>query len=70
MPFTFYYCWRRCVLQALGNVICALSEGKQHVPYRDSKLTRMLQVRSLLGSSRVRAHLASQYLVAVLVHRE
>ena len=31
-------------LLALGNVICALSEGKQHVPYRDSKLTRMLQV--------------------------
>lgn len=32
-------------LLALGNVICALSEGKQHVPYRDSKLTRMLQVK-------------------------
>ena len=32
-------------LLALGNVICALSEGKAHVPYRDSKLTRMLQVR-------------------------
>ncbi len=31
-------------LLALGNVINALSEGKQHVPYRDSKLTRMLQV--------------------------
>lgn len=34
-------------LFALGNVISALSEGKSHVPYRDSKLTRMLQV--LLG---------------------
>lgn len=31
-------------LLALGNVINALSEGKTHVPYRDSKLTRMLQV--------------------------
>jgi hypothetical protein len=30
-------------LLALGNVISALSEGKPHVPYRDSKLTRMLQ---------------------------
>ena len=33
-------------LLALGNVINALSEGKAHVPYRDSKLTRMLQVRA------------------------
>lgn len=32
-------------LLALGNVISALSEGKAHIPYRDSKLTRMLQVR-------------------------
>lgn len=31
-------------LLALGNVISALSENKPHVPYRDSKLTRMLQV--------------------------
>ena len=31
-------------LLALGNVINALSEGKAHVPYRDSNLTRMLQV--------------------------
>jgi len=31
-------------LSALGNVISALVEGKHtHVPYRDSKLTRMLQ---------------------------
>lgn len=34
-------------LLALGNVISALSEGKSHVPYRDSKLTRMLQVRTI-----------------------
>jgi Kinesin motor domain len=35
-------------LLALGNVISALGDeqkrGKVHVPYRDSKLTRMLQV--------------------------
>lgn len=36
-------------LLALGNVINALSEGKAHVPYRDSKLTRMLQVRECGG---------------------
>lgn len=32
-------------LSALGNVVSALSEGKKiaHVPYRDSKLTRLLQ---------------------------
>jgi len=32
-------------LSALGNVISALSDGKpgKHVPYRDSKLTRLLQ---------------------------
>lgn len=42
-------------LSALGNVVNALTDGKAtHVPYRDSKLTRVLQVIlcSKLGSSR------------------
>jgi len=30
-------------LSALGNVIHALTNGSEHVPYRDSKLTRILQ---------------------------
>lgn len=30
-------------LLALGNCINALAEGRRHVPYRDSKLTRLLQ---------------------------
>lgn len=39
-------------LSALGNVINALTDGRStHVPYRDSKLTRMLQ-ESLGGNAR------------------
>ena len=39
-------------LSALGNVIAALADGnKAHVPYRDSKLTRILQ-ESLGGNAR------------------
>ncbi|KAH0573457.1 Kinesin-like protein [Spironucleus salmonicida] len=38
-------------LLALGNVISALNENKKHIPYRDSKLTRVLQ-DSLGGKSK------------------
>jgi hypothetical protein len=38
-------------LLALGNVIQALCDGKAHVPFRTSKLTRLLQP-SLAGNSR------------------
>ena len=40
-------------LSALGNVIAALADGnKSHIPYRDSKLTRILQ-ESLGGESKI-----------------
>uniref|UniRef100_A0A8C8H7M4 Kinesin-like protein n=1 Tax=Oncorhynchus tshawytscha TaxID=74940 RepID=A0A8C8H7M4_ONCTS len=38
-------------LSSLGNVISALAEGNTHVPYRDSKMTRILQ-DSLGGNCR------------------
>lgn len=42
-------------LSELGNVISALSEGKPHVPYRNSKLTRMLQARASWETGGVRS---------------
>lgn len=47
-------------LLALGNVISALGDEKKrasasHVPYRDSKLTRLLQVRHLISYSSLSA---------------
>ena len=36
-------------LSALANVINALADGKPHIPFRDSKLTRILQ-QSLGGN--------------------
>lgn len=41
-------------LSALGNVIAALTDAsRKHVPYRDSKLTRLLQVRPSRRKGRV-----------------
>ena len=39
MTSLIYLCW----LNLAGNCINALAEGRRHVPYRDSKLTRLLQ---------------------------
>ena len=48
-------------LSALGNVISALVDGKPggHVPYRDSKLTRLLQVHAAAAAAFLAAAAAS-----------
>lgn len=47
-------------LLALGNVISALSRGeKRHVPYRNSKLTRLLKNRYAFTQSCTEAEAAS-----------
>jgi hypothetical protein len=35
-------------LSSLGNCVSALVAGRKHIPYRDSKLTRLLQVPIIL----------------------
>ncbi|KAG1650130.1 Chromosome-associated kinesin KIF4B [Nymphon striatum] len=44
---------------ALGNVINALCDKNNHIPYRDSKLTRLLQ-DSLGGNSHTLSHIMSR----------
>ncbi len=44
-----------CGSKALGNVIAALTDERtkfNHVPYRESKLTRLLQVPRVLAAGR------------------
>jgi hypothetical protein len=54
-------------LSFLGNCIRALSESdRTHIPFRDSKLTRLLQ-DSLGGNTRVRRHVPARAFVDLLL---
>jgi len=56
-------------LSALGNVINALTDGKSsHIPYRDSKLTRILQ-EALGGNSRTALIIVSDAPAPILPRR-
>lgn len=53
-------------LSTLGNVISALSGKKPHVPYRESKLTRILQV-SACKRKTIRHHFWHSYYLCPLL---
>ena len=57
-------------LSALGNCMSALAEARTHVPYRDSKLTRLLQVYNYYTtSSSIYLYAQLTYFVLMLVYR-